>query len=217
MIGIFGGTFDPVHFGHLRTALEIKESLELAQVRLVPCRRPPHREPPAASAEQRLIMLRSAVQNEPAITIDPQELQREGASFSVDTLAAIRKETGETTPICLIVGMDAFAGLETWHRWRTLFDLAHIVVMQRAGIAPSLPHTLTEFIEDKTAQTVSMLHSNPSGLILFQEVIQLDISATRIRRLIKEGRNPRWLLPDSVLQMIKEQHLYTQSCQQINY
>jgi len=209
MIGVFGGTFDPVHFGHLRTALEIKESLDLAQVRLIPCHRPPHRETPAASAEQRLIMLRTAVRNEPAINIDPQELQRKGASYSVDTLAAIRKETGATTPVCLIVGVDAFAGLETWHRWRALFDLAHIVVLQRAGTEPSLPHTLTEFIEDKTAQTVPMLHANPSGLILFQEVIQLEISATRIRRLIREGRNPRWLLPDSVLQLIKEQHLYT--------
>ncbi len=209
MIGVFGGTFDPVHFGHLRTALEIKESLDLAQVRLVPCHLPPHRETPAASAEQRLIMLCTAVRNEPAINIDPQELQRKGPSYSVDTLAAIRKETGATTPVCLIVGVDAFAGLETWHRWRALFDLAHIVVLQRAGIEPSLPHTLTEFIEDKTAQTVPTLHANSSGLILFQEVIQLDISATRIRRLIREGRNPRWLLPDSVLQLIKEQHLYT--------
>ena len=211
MIGVFGGTFDPVHFGHLRTALEIKEHLALAQVRLVPCRRPPHRETPAATAEQRLIMLRTAVQNEPAIIIDSQELLREGPSYSVDTLAAIRKETGQRTPICLIVGMDAFAGLEAWHQWRTLFDLAHIVVMQRAGIKPTLPKTLTEFVEDKTAQTVSVLHANPSGCLLFQTVIQLDISATRIRRIIEEGRNPRWLLPDSVLQLIKEQHLYTQS------
>lgn len=217
MIGVFGGTFDPVHFGHLRTALEIKESLELAQVRLVPCRRPPHREIPAATAEQRLIMLRTAVQNEPAITIDPQELQREGPSYSVDTLVTIRQETGERTPICLIVGIDAFAGLNTWHRWRTLFDLAHIVVMQRAGVAPVLPDALTELIAEKTTHTVSTLHSNPSGLVLFQEAIQLDISATRIRGLIRAGRNPRWLLPDSVLQLIKEKHLYTQSCQQINY
>ena len=217
MIGVFGGTFDPVHFGHLRTALEIKESLNLAQIRLVPCRLPPHRETPATTAEQRLTMLRTAVQRETGMSIDAQELQREGPSYSVDTLAAIREEAGETTPICLIVGMDAFAGLETWHRWRTLFDLAHIVVMHRAGAVPSPPDTLTEFIEDKTTQTVSTLYSNPSGLVLFQEVIQLDISATRIRRLIRAGRSPRWLLPDSVLQMIKEQHLYTQSCQQINY
>jgi nicotinate-nucleotide adenylyltransferase len=209
MIGVFGGTFDPVHFGHLRTALEIKESLHLDQVRLVPCRFPPHREIPAASAKQRLTMLRMAVQNETGMCIDAQELQREGPSYSVDTLAATRKETDETTPICLIVGMDAFAGLETWHQWRILFDLAHIVVMYRAGAVPPLPNTLTEFIEDKTVQSAAILRSTNSGLILFQQVIQLDISATRIRRLIKEGRNARWLLPDSVLQMIKEQHLYT--------
>lgn len=209
MIGVFGGTFDPVHFGHLRTALEVKDGLALQQLRLLPCRLPPHRDRPVVNAEQREAMLRVAINDEIGLCVDARELKRDGPSYSVDTLTTIRDEIGSAIPTCLIVGMDAFADLESWYRWQTLFELAHIVVMHRPGYRPSLPQSLQAFILHRTASGADALHSNPSGLVLFQEVIQLDISATHIRDLIRHGKSPRYLLPDSVLKMIRENHLYT--------
>ena len=130
MICILGGTFDPVHFGHLRPALDVQQALEIRCIQLLPCRVPPHRDPPQGSPEQRLELLRLAVADEPALAIDTRELVREGASYMVDTLESLRAEKGEES-LCLALGMDALLGLESWNRWREIAKLCHLVVMQR--------------------------------------------------------------------------------------
>ncbi len=206
MIGIYGGTFDPVHYGHLRTALEVYEKLGLEQLRLIPCKKPAHRDEPSASAATRLKMLQLAVKNVPELTIDSCELDRAGLSFMVDTLIKIRSEVGENSPIALIVGLDAFLGLPGWSRWEQLFKLAHIVVMTRPGW--QLEEGSGDWVTEKVEKETALIKSKPAGMIHFVEVTQIDISATAIRSIIREGRDPRYLLPDSVREVIIKENLY---------
>ncbi len=201
MIGIYGGTFDPVHFGHLRTALEVKEALGLEQVRFIPCRLPPHRTPPFFSPEQRLNFLQTAIADEPGFAVDTRELDRPGPSYMVDTLASLRQELGDS-PLCLIVGLDAFLGLPGWHRWESLFELAHIVVMDRPGYQPDWPPLLKRQVTHRQARQPGELQNTPAGRIWFQPVTQLQISGTLIRRCLEQGKSLRYLLPDRVLALI---------------
>ncbi|MCF6237150.1 MAG: nicotinate-nucleotide adenylyltransferase [Gammaproteobacteria bacterium] len=206
-IGIFGGTFDPVHFGHLRLALELKQFLGLAEVRLIPCHVPPHREAPIATPEQRLTMLKAALGNQSELTIDERELKRDGFSYMFDTLTSLRSEQC-STPLCLIIGSDAFIGLPQWHRWQELVELCHIIVMPRPGWKLIEKSPLNEWVDSRQADSPAALSHLLAGLIFFHEVTQLDISATKIRDLIKKGKSPRFLLPDSVLAVINEQGIY---------
>jgi nicotinate-nucleotide adenylyltransferase len=209
MIGIYGGTFDPVHYGHLRTALEVKEALGLTELRLVPCRNPPHRGMPGASPTQRLAMLQAALSDAPpGMRIDARELERPGPSFMVDTLESLRRETHERHPLVLIVGQDAFLGLPRWRRWETLFDLAHVAVMRRPGFEPEWPPELAREVGRRVAQPATALRDRPSGLIRFVTVTQLDISASRIRGLIAHGRSAQYLTPGAVLDFIDRHTLY---------
>ena len=210
MLGIYGGTFDPVHYGHLRTALEVKEALGLAELRFLPCRFPPHRSQPGASPQQRLLLLETALQHAGlGFTVDGRELRREGPSYMFDTLTSLREELGSDLPICLILGLDAFAGLPSWHRWRELFDLTHLAIMQRPD-APNLvrPGELADHTRGRQTADISTLHASPHGKIAFLEVTQLAISATKIRQIILEGKSARYLLPDPVLEMIQAEGLY---------
>ncbi|MGZ8217021.1 nicotinate-nucleotide adenylyltransferase [Methylomagnum sp.] len=209
MIGIYGGTFDPIHYGHLRTALEVKEAAGLDEVRLIPSQIPPHRGAPGATPEQRLAMLRAALEDaEPGFRIDTRELERAGPSYMVDTLGSIRADIGPAEPLCLIVGLDAFLNLHRWHRWRALFELAHILVMQRPGSAPEMPDELRAELDSRATATPEPLRKSPAGFIHFIPVTQLDISATQIRRAIAAGRSPRYLTPDVVLDLIRRLDLY---------
>jgi nicotinate-nucleotide adenylyltransferase len=205
-IGILGGTFDPVHCGHLRPALELLTDLDLQEVRLVPCRIPPHRPAPIAGAEQRVAMLRVAVAGEPALCVDTRELSRPGPSYTVDTLAALRAELG-ATPLCLILGADAFAALDTWHRWGALIELAHLVVMRRPG-KMRLHSAVREHLHGRYVEHATTLAQRPCGHVLECSVTQLAISATHIRSLLARGKSPRYLLPDSVLELIRRERLY---------
>jgi nicotinate-nucleotide adenylyltransferase len=208
MIGIYGGTFDPIHYGHLRTALEVKEAVGLDEVRFIPSQIPPHRGRPGATPEQRLALLEAALHDtEPGFRIDTRELERPGPSYMVDTLASIRAEIG-TEPLCLIVGLDAFLGLHRWHRWRELFELAHLLVMRRPGPSPEVPEELQAPLRERTADTAALLRTSPAGFIHFVPVTQLDISATRIREAIASGLSPRYLTPDPVLRLIRRLNLY---------
>jgi nicotinate-nucleotide adenylyltransferase len=209
MLGIYGGTFDPVHFGHLRTALEVKESLGLTELRYLPCRSPPHRGLPGASAQQRLLMLELALQDAGVgFCIDRRELDRDGPSYMVDTLTSLREEMAGQ-PICLILGLDAFAALPSWHRWRELFLLAHLAVMRRPNSPePVWAEELAEIVRARRVDAAWDLPASSFGRIIFLDVTQLAISATGIRQLIADGKNPRYLLPDSVLAMIQSQGLY---------
>jgi nicotinate-nucleotide adenylyltransferase len=205
-IGIFGGTFDPVHNGHLRTALEVAELLALDELRLVPASVPPHRGAPLATAAERLRMLQLAADAHPGFVVDDRELVRGGASYTIDTLRSLRAELGETVRLCLIVGMDAFAAIDSWKEWRALGDHAHIVVVQRPGAAPA--HRAVARVAADPAQALA---AAAHGAILRLELTQLAISATHIRELLAQGRSPRFLLPDAVLDYIRENRIYTRA------
>ena len=204
MIGIFGGTFDPVHYGHLRSALEVKEIFGLTEVRLIPSAHPPHREQPAATALMRLHMLELSIKNQPGLIIDTRELNRHGASYMVDTLSSLRQEFKDE-PLLLFIGSDAFNHLKTWHQWQHLFDYAHIVVMTRPGFKIQ---NLDEFFKAKLATGITELAHNLEGKLYFQQITQLDVSATAIRNMIAKQQNPGFLLPDTVIDYIRQHQLY---------
>lgn len=209
MIGIYGGTFDPVHYGHLRTALEVKTALRLDEMRLMPCRVPPHRAQPEASPQLRLQMLELALADAGGgFTVDKRELEREGPSYMVDSLRSLRSELGDAS-ICLAVGLDAFYGLPQWHLWRELFDLAHVVVMRRPDSPePRFDGDLLETMQLRLVDSERRLQQLPAGCIRFVEVTQLAISSSMIRHLLRQGKSPRYLLPDSVLNLLMAQGIY---------
>jgi len=208
MIGIFGGTFDPVHFGHLRPALEVMEALSLDEVRFIPAGRPNLRDAPQADAGQRLVMLARAVDGQSGFLIDEREIHREGISYMVDTLASLREEIG-ARPLCLILGYDAFLKLPHWHQWERIPELAHIVVAHRPGWDGQVPEApLQRWLAERSCEAEA-LADRPAGGIVRVAVTQLDISATRIRELCRAGRDIRYLTPDAVREYILDNHLYT--------
>ena len=207
MIGILGGTFDPVHFGHLRPALDIQQALGLEEIRLLPCHIPPHRPQPVADGAQRAAMLAAAVRNSPEFSLDRRELERDGPSWTFDTLTSLRAGLG-TQSLCLLIGMDAFHGLPTWHRWRELIDLCHMVVMTRPGSEFHAAGELEKFISRHRIVDSAELESHAAGRILFHDVTQLEISATRIRTLLTQGESAGFLVPEAVLEIIRREGLY---------
>lgn len=188
----------------------MRDALGLAEVRLVPAHVPPHRPQPAASAAHRLALLRLAVRGVPGIRVDDRELGRSGPSYTVDTLAELRVELGRR-PLCLLVGEDAFCGLPTWHRWQALFDYAHVVVMQRPPLpdAVDMPATLADFVGGRMAGSPSALAAAPAGFVWRQPIPPLDVSATRIRALLRAGHSARFLVTEGCLRYIRRHHLYT--------
>ncbi len=206
-IGVFGGTFDPVHVGHLRTAHELMTALGLAEVRFVPCRLPPHRPPAVAPEALRLRMLEAALEGLPGFRVDGRELRRPGLSYMVDTLSSLREESGDR-PLCLLLGLDAFLGLPTWHRWRDIPDLAHIVVARRPGVGLPMDGEAGQLLQSRATASASDLASAPAGRVLLRDVTQLEISSSAIRALVAGGGDPRFLVPDAVLELIAKTHIY---------
>ena len=204
-IGILGGTFDPVHIGHLRTALDVIEQLKLDQVRLIPCGIPPHKMQLIATAEQRITMMRLAIRDDKYFIIDDRELYREGPSYTVDTLVSLRYEFVKN-PLYLFLGTDAFIGIHTWYNWRRLLDLAHIVVMQRPGETLTMSDELTDWYKNNLASKKNKY--DIAGNIWPVNVTQIGISATKMRERIAKGLNLRFLMPDAVISFIKILGLY---------
>jgi nicotinate-nucleotide adenylyltransferase len=210
MIGILGGTFDPVHLGHLRLALEVKEALALREMRLIPAFKPPHRAAPEANPGQRITMLRAAVGKEGDLLVDNRELRREGESFMVDTLRSLREELANEA-ICLVLGTDAFLKLDQWHEWQHILELAHIVVVHRPGSAldiESASEDMQALWRRHQVTDSAALQENIAGGILLQAVTPLEISSTDIRALVTAGHNPRYLVSDAVWNLIRMQGLY---------
>lgn len=206
-VAIFGGTFDPVHYGHLRAAAEIAERLKVSNFRLVPAGQPPHRKATWADPFHRLAMLELAVAPYSDLHVDEREIRRDGPSFMVETLHSVRAEVGDV-PLLLCVGQDAANQLDQWHCWRELPQLAHLVVMTRPRSEPHYPASLAEVLEQRRVSRARDLMRSPAGLVCHVEVTQLAISSTDIRRQLARGWDPRFLLPGTVLAYIRKHGLY---------
>jgi nicotinate-nucleotide adenylyltransferase len=207
-LAVFGGTFNPVHYGHLRSALELVEKLQLDELRLMPCAVPPHREPPGCSAAHRAAMVELAVAGAPRLSCDRRELERDGNSYTYDSLAELRAELGPERPLCMVMGCDAVRDISSWHRWRELLDLAHVVVIARPGWSLPQEGDARDWLRDHALDAATQLRERPCGGILTQELRPLDISSTEIRELLATGRSPRYLMPQSVLEYIEAHGLY---------
>jgi nicotinate-nucleotide adenylyltransferase len=212
-IGLLGGTFDPIHLGHLRLAEELGEALGLAEVRFIPTGTPPHRGQPQASRDDRLAMVRLAIVGNPRFVVDAHEIHKTDPCYMVDTLTELRAECGSERPLTLFLGTDAFLGLTTWHDWRRLFALAHLAVAHRPGFDPvtrqaAMPDALARELAQRRTESSADLHSTPAGRIYLYATTQLDIAASRIRGLIRSGHSARYLVPDAVLDYIERHRLY---------
>lgn len=210
-LGLFGGTFDPVHYGHLRLAEEAIAQLGLAGVRWIPAGNPPHRGTPQVTAAQRLAMVSRSTADNPRFSVDPAEVEAAAPSYTVLTLERLRAELGPAQPLVLLVGADAFAGLAGWHRWPEILDLAHVAVSHRPGFpveAASLPTALADAFRQRRLADVGGLRAAPGGGIVTFAMTQLAISATQIRKLLANGLSARYLLPDGVLDYISSHSLY---------
>ena len=213
VLGVFGGTFDPIHCGHLELARELREKLALSSVRFIPAGQPPHRGAPAASAQHRLAMVELAVANHPGLEVDTREIERKGRSYTVTTLEELHEEDRART-LALILGADAFLGLETWHRWREVFELAHLVVVARPGVtlADRLPPELAHEWARRRRDDKSAIFSQTAGAIIEPLISAHPISASAIRRSLARGGHGieamRGLLPATVLAYIERNRLY---------
>ena len=213
-IGILGGTFNPVHFGHLRMAQELANTLNFDEIRFIPAAKPPHKNTPSISTEHRAAMLRLAIADNPIFKFDGRELQRDGVSYSIDTLENLRDELGTQASITLLMGSDAFTKFDTWHRWQEIIQLCHIAIVQRLQVQkPPLENTtlskaLETFLHNHYSEHSDDLHTSPAGVITMRQITALDISSTVIREAIEQDYSARYLTPDSVLEYIQTHQLY---------
>jgi len=206
-MGVFGGTFDPIHYGHLRTAFEMLQALRFRDVRFIPCGDPPHRGTTYADAELRFRMVQVAIAGQDGFASDDREIYRDGPSYTIDTLISLREEFPDRS-LGLILGMDAFLGLPKWHRWDEILDIAHIVVAHRPGWRAPDIGPLGELLSEHGTHRVDDLHDAKQGRIHIHAVTQLEISSTEIRDLVAARRDPRFLMPDAVRDVIEESKVY---------
>ena len=211
-IGLLGGTFDPVHFAHLRLAEELADAIGLPKVRFIPTGTPPHRGTSRVTGAHRMEMVRLAIAGNPRFEADDREIRREGVCYTFDTLNELRAELGDR-PLCLLMGSDAFSALTTWHRWEELFDLAHIVIAHRPGFSlqqlqSSLPGPLRKIYLQRLAASTGILRRDSGGTVYAREITALDIAATQIRGLLAGSGSARYLVPDAVLDYIETNRLY---------
>jgi nicotinate-nucleotide adenylyltransferase len=217
-IGLFGGTFDPIHFGHLRLATELAEAFRLEQVIFLPAGMPYHRGRAAhATADQRLTMLKLATGRDARFGVDDRELKRPGNTYTYDTLAEIRAERGPETPLVFLTGTDTFAKLDTWHRWTELFDLAHFGVAIRADDEQWFskgPGAFPKEIWPRITLSLRELLSSPAGKMMTFRMTPLAISSTALRDMAASGSSIRYLTPDPVVEYIRTHKLYTPTPQE---
>jgi len=210
MIAILGGTFDPIHFGHLRPAVEIFEKLSLSELRFIPSAKPPHRWKPEASAEHRLKMVKKAIKVFPGFSLDDREFIRleedNVSSFTIDTVQSIREEIGENQAFGMIVGTDAFQFFTSWRDWEDILNNVHLIVASRPGYDDKAKSQ--DWVQQRLATNAKELHQSAFGKVYFCDVTQLDISATFIRNQINEGKSCSFLTPKAVNKYIKKKNLY---------
>ncbi|HFE38700.1 MAG TPA: nicotinate-nucleotide adenylyltransferase [Gammaproteobacteria bacterium] len=206
-IGLLGGMFDPVHNGHLRIAVECQYTLSLDQLRMLPCAAPAHREMPGVSPQWRLKMLQAALHNVEGIIADDRELKRPAPSYTIDTLRAVKAEFPQAS-LYLIIGSDAFQSLNTWHEWRSLLSLTNIVIARRPDHRPDCLSEVGKLLADAFVTNLPSFLKSNAGKICVINVCQLEISSSCIRALLNERKSVQFLLPDSVIKLIQEHHLY---------
>jgi nicotinate-nucleotide adenylyltransferase len=202
-IGVFGGMFDPIHLGHLRPALETCDALDLREVRFVPCGAPPHRAAPRGSAALRRRLVAAALAAEPRFVLDGRELDRPGPHYMVDTLASLRAELGARLGLVLLLGSDAFATLDRWHRWRDLFELAHLAVLLRPGAALPESGPVGAALDERRTLDPAALAAQPAGAIWIQPVTPLPISSSALRADLARGASVRYLVPEPVWELLR--------------
>jgi len=211
LIGILGGTFNPIHFGHLRMAQELAEVLQFDEVLFIPAANPPHKAIPSVSASHRAKMVNIAIADNPLFKSDERELKRNGASYTFDTLVSLKDELDKNTALCLILGSDAFINLNTWHRWQELLHYCHLVLVQRPSVLnsePKLAANLELLLRDHYTENIADLTVKSSGFIHMQKITALDISSTAIREMFKHGLTPRYLMSDQQINYINQHQLY---------
>jgi nicotinate-nucleotide adenylyltransferase len=211
LIGLLGGTFNPIHYGHLRAAQELADALNFSEVRFIPSANPPHKNTPTVSAQQRAAMVGLAIADNPLFKLDSRELDRIGASYTIDTLISLREELGENVALCWVMGSDAFVKLNTWHRWKELLHYCHIILVQRPNTEnqAKLPDALAAFLQDHYTENMDDLIEKSAGYIHMQAITPLDISATNIREALKNGQSVRYIMPVNVIEYIKTHKLYS--------
>ena len=213
LVGIFGGTFDPIHYGHLRIAEEIVKIVGLQKMYFVPAGMPRLRHSPVASPQHRVEIVRLAIQKNPDFVLDGREIYRDGVSYSIDTVREFKQEFGEEVRLCLVLGADAFIKLPEWNNWKELFNLCHFIVSTRPGytltlIKELLSKELREECSQRWVSNTESLKKDTSGLIFIASTTMLDISATSIRAHIAVGRSVRHLVPSVTVNYISENKLY---------
>jgi len=203
-IGVLGGTFDPIHLGHLRSAWDVADALSLDAMQFVPSYLPVHRDAPQASVEQRLAMVRLSISDMPNWSVSECEIRRGGPSYTVDTLTLLRNQVGLDVPIWLLLGSDAFEGFVRWHRWQDILTLVNLAVMVRAGVPPVGCVETQRLLLDGQGERAS----DCTGQIKLVPVTVLGISATQIRQAVREGHAPHFLVMPAVSDYIRQQGLY---------
>lgn len=206
-LALFGGTFDPVHYGHLRCADEARQKLNLEKLYLLPAGNPPHRNTPVATVRQRLEMLQLAQAEFPHLAIDDREIRRSGVSYMFDTLKGIRQEFPQRS-LLLLIGQDAANDLHSWFEWEQLFELSHIVILTRPGVQTQYRQNLAKQIQRRLVSDVQKLLLSQAGAVLHLGVAAIDISATTIKSIMRLGRSPRSMMPGPVWDYINENRLY---------
>lgn len=206
-IGILGGTFDPIHRGHLAIANHVLTHFNLSTIEFIPAKIPPHRTTPTATPEQRVAMVELAIQDNPHFHLNDIEIKREGTSYMVDTLAELRQRFPET-PLLLIIGEDAFVHLNTWHRWKTILDLTHLIVINRPNTSTPKTDWIISLRKQHETNTKNDLQQFLHGKIYFETITPILTSATQIRQQIQSNEDTKSLLPDAVSMYILRNHLY---------
>jgi nicotinate-nucleotide adenylyltransferase len=209
-IGLLGGTFDPIHFGHLGMAQELAEALALDTVKFIPAAVPPLKSQPSASAADRCAMVQLAIANNPDFQLDERELKRTGPSYTVETLRSLRSELSEQDSLVLFIGSDAFKQFNRWHQWQEIIRLCHIALVARpdSDVSTGLNPELVTFLQDHYTENAMDLQSESAGLITMQAITPLAISSSAIREQLKNRQSARYLTPDCVLDYIAQHGLY---------
>jgi len=203
LIGVNGGTFDPIHFGHLRPALEVLMALNLSEVKFIPSFQPVHKNTPSVSAKHRCEMVRLAIKRQPLFSLDPIEVDREGVSFMVDTLSTLKEKYPDDS-LVLMMGVDAFAKFDHWHRWQDILGVANLAVMSRPGCLKSYSKKVNEILKKHKVESLSLSF----GQIVELSVTQLDLSATALRSFLQKNETVDYLMPASVVEYIQKNNLY---------